>query len=104
MNLLFRVLAVLASTVVGQLRAGRRLRPHDPLATSVLQLRVWPNDLDVNLHMNNGRYLTVMDLGRMDLLVRAGLWGPLLCHRWTALLGGATIRYKRPLGLSRGTS
>lgn len=25
--------------------------------TIELQLRVWPNDLDVNGHMNNGRYM-----------------------------------------------
>src|SRR6185503_3961101 len=34
---------------------------------SNLSLRVWPNDLDLNIHVNNGRYLTLMDLGRMDL-------------------------------------
>mgnify|MGYP003290859366 CR=1 FL=1 len=28
--------------------------------------RVLPNDCDVNLHMNNGRYWTIMDLGRAD--------------------------------------
>lgn len=44
---------------------------------SLLSLRVWPNDLDLNIHVNNGRYLTLMDLGRMDLMFRSGafkLW------------------------------
>jgi acyl-CoA thioesterase FadM len=47
------------------------------LGESTLHLRVWPNDLDLNIHMNNGRYLTLMDLGRMDLMFRSGavrLW------------------------------
>jgi len=31
---------------------------------SVLRLRVLPNDLDFNGHVNNGRYFTLADLGR----------------------------------------
>jgi len=27
-------------------------------------LRLWPNDLDSNLHMSNSRYLLAIDLGR----------------------------------------
>ncbi len=46
-----------------------------PEQTSVLTLRVLPNDLDPSLHMNNGRYLAIMDLGRIDLLIRSGI-GP----------------------------
>ena len=46
-----------------------------PTDVSVLGLRVLPNDLDLSLHMNNGRYLTVMDLGRLDLILRSGLAG-----------------------------
>ena len=41
-----------------------RLRPTD---ASTVHFLVWPNDLDMNRHMNNGRYLTLMDLGRFDL-------------------------------------
>ncbi len=40
------------------------------LETSVLRFRVWPNDLDFNFHLNNGRYLTLMDIGR-DLLPKS---------------------------------
>ena len=67
------------------------------LDESVLSMRVWPTDLDAFGHMNNGRYLTVMDLGRNDLVVRSGAMKLWLQRRWTPLLGGATIRYKRPL-------
>ena len=41
---------------------------------SSLAFRVSPGDIDVNRHMNNGRYLTIMDLGRIDVLIRTGLW------------------------------
>lgn len=45
------------------LGAGRRL-PLDLLDASVVGFRVWPTDLDINLHMTNARYLSVMDAGR----------------------------------------
>ena len=43
------------------------------LDESAIRLRVWPNDLDANLHMNNSRYLLAMDLGRWELVMRTGL-------------------------------
>lgn len=67
------------------------------LEESVLTLRVWPNDLDLNLHLNNGRYLSLMDIGRMDLLARPGLLFPSLRRRWLPLLGEAKIRFLKPL-------
>ena len=72
-------------------------QPLDPLETSVLAFRVWPNDLDVNVHMNNGRFLSVMDLGRFDLSFRTRLGRAMLRNRWMPLVGGVTIRYRRSL-------
>ena len=37
--------------------------------TARTPFRVVPTDLDLLRHMNNGKYLTLMDLGRMDLMV-----------------------------------
>jgi acyl-CoA thioesterase FadM len=88
-NLILRMLRVL----LGALRA-RRLTVGDE---SKLAFRCWPHDLDVNLHMNNGRYLALMDLGRVDLIVRAGLLRPLLRHRWQPLVGGIVVQYRRGL-------
>lgn len=59
--------------------------------------RVWPNDCDINLHLNNGRYLTFMDLGRTHLLAQIGLLGKLLQHRWAPVLTAAEINYLRPI-------
>ncbi len=77
-----------------------RRRLH-PLSESVLHLKVWPIDLDLNLHMNNGRFLSVMDLGRVDLLLRTGLGLEVLKHRWQPLVGGGCIRYKYSLSIFR---
>lgn len=67
------------------------------LDPGLIHLRVWPTDLDLNLHMNNGRYLTVMDLGRLDLTFRCGLGGLLLRRRWRPVVGAVRIRFRRSL-------
>lgn len=69
-----------------------------PLDESSLPLRVWPPfDLDPNLHLNNGRFLSLMDLGRMDLVVRCGLGKALWQRRWRPLVASAVIRYRGSL-------
>ena len=67
------------------------------LEKSHLNLRVWLNDCDFNLHLNNGRYLTFMDLGRVHLLAQCGLFRGLWDKRWSPVLGAAEISYIRPL-------
>ncbi len=67
------------------------------LGESRLRFRVMPHDLDINIHMNNARYMALMDLGRLDLILRSGLWRPLLRQRWQAVLGAAVVRFRRPL-------
>ena len=58
---------------------------------------VWPNDCDLNLHMNNGRYLTFMDLGRVHLTAQSGLLSEALRRRWIPVLAAAEITYLRSL-------
>ena len=62
-----------------------------------VKLRVWPNDLDVNLHMNNSRYLLAMDLGRWDYGLRAGVLQPAFRRRWFPVVGSETLRFRRAL-------
>lgn len=69
-----------------------------PLDESTVKFRVWPNDLDVNVHMNNGRYLTLMDLGRFDLIARNGLLRVVARNRLMPLVGSAMMRYFKPIG------
>jgi acyl-CoA thioesterase FadM len=90
MNLYCRVLAVLLKYWFG---AKRR----DPLTPSTLTFHVLPNDLDPNRHLNNGRYLTIMDLGRFDLTLHSGLMRQVIRRGWMPVLGGATITFQRPL-------
>jgi acyl-CoA thioesterase FadM len=64
---------------------------------SELGFRVLPSDLDFNMHMNNARYLGIMDIGRIDLILRTGMWRAMWQNRWQAVLGGSMVRYRRPL-------
>jgi acyl-CoA thioesterase FadM len=86
MNLIFRLFVIIFE--------GFFRRKLHPLSESVLNLTVLPNDLDLNLHMNNGRFLSLMDLGRLDLLIRTDLASALFRHRWQPLVGAVNIRYK----------
>ncbi len=70
-----------------------------PLGLSRLSFRVWPHDLDTSLHMNNGRYWTLMDLGRTDLMLRMGLWRAWLRHGWMPVISAGKIRFRRELKL-----
>ncbi len=62
-----------------------------------LEFRVLPTDLDLSMHMNNGRYLTLMDLGRLDYLARTGLWRAVRRNHWTPIASAITVRYRREL-------
>jgi acyl-CoA thioesterase FadM len=78
------------------LRAMRlpRIAVTDPIE---LKFRVLPNDLDINLHMNNGRYLTIADLALIEFFVRTGFIRALLKKGWRPMLGGAIITFRKQL-------
>jgi acyl-CoA thioesterase FadM len=90
MNLLLRVLYVFISSFF-------KPKIGDILAPSLLKLAVLPNDLDFNMHMNNGRYLTIMDLGRLDLILRTGLLKIMVQQKSVPILASAKIRYRLSL-------
>jgi acyl-CoA thioesterase FadM len=64
---------------------------------SHLAFRVMPPDLDYNVHMNNARYLALMDVGRVDLILRTGMWRTMWQNHWQAVIAGSIVRYRRPL-------
>ena len=55
----------------------------------------WPWDLDLWLELNNGRTLTIYDLGRIPLAVRTGLVRVLKEQRWGLTVAGSVVRYRR---------
>lgn len=67
------------------------------LDESRIQLRVRLRDCDILMHVNNGRYLSLMDLGRINHSGRSGLISVFRERGWSAVAGGATIRFRREL-------
>lgn len=61
--------------------------------------RVLPHDIDIDLHLNNGRYLQIIDVNRMEFLLRNGVLKILLDFRWKPILGSTTIQFRRELRL-----
>ncbi len=71
----------------------------DLMGKSILKFRVLPNDLDINMHMNNGRFNSIMDLGRVDIMLRTGLLQMITKKRWFGVVGSIHTRFRRPLKL-----
>jgi len=57
--------------------------------------RCWPQDIDIFLEMNNGRILTILDLGRTVLAKRVGLLQALKDNGWGLTMAGVSVRYRR---------
>ena len=55
----------------------------------------WPWDLDLWAELNNGRTLTLYDLGRIPLAMRTGLGRVIRRHGWGITVAGSSVRYRR---------
>ncbi len=74
---------------------ARRARPLPLGKAHVSQLMCWPWDLDIWFELNNGRTLTLMDLGRIPLFIRSGLISAIRRHGWGITVAGVSVRYRR---------
>lgn len=90
--------ALEAALAVGRGVVAPRL---EPLDEARLSLRVTPLDCDVYGHMNNGRYLTVMDFGRWNHVQRTGMLRLFVSRSWWPVLGAARVEFRRELRLFR---
>lgn len=91
MNHLFRLAYLILSSV---------WRPRiSMLDECITNFRTLPTDLDPLMHMNNGVYLSLMDLGRIDLMLRCGAWGQARKNGIYPVVASQTIRYRRSLQL-----
>lgn len=90
MNLYWRLILV----VLHALRRSTITAEHLKTAVSI---RIMPNDLDVNMHVNNGRYLTLCDLTRVDFFVRSGLAKLMVKNKWSPIISEHTMSYLRPI-------
>jgi acyl-CoA thioesterase FadM len=58
-----------------------------------------PTDLDINRHMNNGVYFSIMDVARFDMLVRNGVWAMMREKNWYPVVASETVTFRKSLQL-----
>lgn len=66
-----------------------------PLDAHVSDHICWPWDLDPWIELNNGRTLTLYDLGRIPMAHRMGLLPALRSNGWGITVAGSSVRYRR---------
>ncbi len=75
-----------------------RFRNADPIALGqdhVSHHICWPWDLDMWWELNNGRTLTLYDLGRIPMAARGGLIAAMRARGWGLTIAGSSVRYRR---------
>lgn len=78
-----------------EILSARRARPLGPLEPHVSTHRISPLDLDPWWELNNGRTLTLYDLGRIPMAIRLGITGALKANGWGFTVAGNSVRYRR---------
>lgn len=64
---------------------------------SITKMRVWPTDLDPLMHMNNGVYLSLLDLGRIDFMIKTGGLKKVNKKGMYPVVASEAIKFKRSL-------
>lgn len=78
---------------------ARRQPPLGPFDAHVDTVTCLPWDLDPWVELNNGRTLTLYDLGRLPLSRRTGFERLLREKRWGLTVAGSSVRYRRRVTL-----
>ena len=77
------------------LLSARKLPAMALYDTHVSHHRAWPWDTDMFGELNNGRILTLFELGRWQFTVRLGLLKPFLTGKNTLAVAGVSVRYRK---------
>ncbi len=88
MNIWVRILMTLVRSIFQP-----KIAPTGLLKTHMI---VGPTEADLRF-VGNARYMLFMEVGRLELMLRTGIFRHARNHRWTPLVVSQTIRYVRPL-------
>lgn len=81
--------------MVKEMARARRQPPLGLFEVHVGHHICWPWDLDPWAELNNGRTLTLFDLGRLPLGFRTGMHRHLAAQGWGLTVAGSSVRYRR---------
>lgn len=90
MNLWFRLIWLV-------LTAWRRPAMRSAADASRLSFRVLPTDVDMNIHLTNGRFLAIADLGRIDVALQTGLFRQIFRQGWAPIVSFSSVLFRREL-------
>lgn len=76
-------------------RRARRMGPLAPGEAHVNHMRAWPWDIDPFGDLNNGRIVTLTDVGRIGLALRSGLIDAMRRRRWGLAMAGSAPQYRK---------
>ncbi|MGI9526726.1 MAG: acyl-CoA thioesterase [Weeksellaceae bacterium] len=80
-----------------QYKSKRKPKLNHIFEESTLNMTVWPTDIDLFMELNNGRYLTLMDMGRFDIGHRIDLFKIMKKRKWSLMVGAVSGRFRRRL-------
>ena len=74
-----------------------KLKPNvNAMETFVIPFRVWITDIDVSI-MNHAAILTIMETGRLDLMIRSNFFKIASKNKWYFPSQALSVQYYRPL-------
>ncbi|MDZ4792405.1 MAG: acyl-CoA thioesterase [Hyphomicrobiales bacterium] len=79
--------------------AARYRAPCEMMGPCITPFHVWPSDLDLLGHVNNGVYFSMLDVARVDLMIRSGLWRKIKENGIYPVIAAETMRFRRSLHL-----
>jgi acyl-CoA thioesterase FadM len=59
------------------------------------RFRCLPTDIDFNLHLTNSRYASFMDIARIAMMIRNGVWPRFRAAGLLPVLGSLAMKYRR---------
>jgi acyl-CoA thioesterase FadM len=71
----------------------------DPMGVHRVTYRCSLADIDPYMHMTNGRYPMNMDMGRLEFLIRSGIWERMQKEKFWLVAGTISIRFRREIKL-----
>lgn len=83
---------------IRMIKSWRSAQSQPKLAIDAMHVsthRCWPQDIDLWMELNNGRTLTLYDLGRIALTARIGLADLLRREKYGMTIAGSVVRYRR---------
>lgn len=69
------------------------------LDSSVTSFVVLPPDVDLNLHMNNARYLRECDFGRINFWITSGMMNMMRKNKCGVTIAASSVHYRKSLEL-----